>query len=231
MRRGMKKTMRKRLAALLAACAACAMSLAQEVMVSTVAEAPAEPTWDFEQSAWQRDSLHLPPLTADGRVMPISRFPFYHYGWAGMGTWDLHKGLNMSLSASVFAQFGKHAHHGAGFAQSLSAMYATPLTPKLSLAVGGYMNHVYWSHTPMRDAGLSAVLSYRFDEHWEAYLYGQKSLVSSNNIPWTLYDMGALGDRIGAAVRYNFNPSFSVEVSVEHGRRPQNDHPYLMRRP
>ena len=27
--------------------------------------------------------------------------------------------------------------------------------------------------------------------------------------------MQALGDRVGAAVKYNFSPSFSVQVSVE----------------
>ena len=34
-------------------------------------------------------------------------------------------------------------------------------------------------------------------------------------MPYPLYDMQALGDRVGAAVKYNFNPSFSVQVSVE----------------
>ena len=35
-----------------------------------------------------------------------------------------------------------------------------------------------------------------------------------------LYDMGDLGDRIGAAVRYNVNPSFSIGVSFEHSTHP-----------
>lgn len=160
-----------------------------------------------------RDSLHLPPLTYNGHVMPIGMYPL---SWGGWYWWDLHKGLNVNVGASVFAQFGKHARHGAGFSQNLTAMYAMPLTDKLSLAVGGYLNNVYWAHDSYRDAGVSAVLGYQFDEHWEAYLYAQKSLVDNKKImPYPLYDMGELRDRIGAAVKYNFSPNFSVQVSVE----------------
>ena len=58
-----------------------------------------------------RDSLHLPPLTLNGHVMPIGMYPL---SWGGWYWWDLHKGLNVNVGASVFAQFGKHARHGAG---------------------------------------------------------------------------------------------------------------------
>lgn len=70
----------------------------------------------------------------------------------------------------------------------------------------------------MRDGGINAVLGYKFDERWEAYLYGQKSVMNSR-MPLPLYDMNGLGDRIGAAVKYNFSPKFSVTVSVEERRR------------
>lgn len=164
------------------------------------------------------DSLHLPTFTHDGHVL-VGRYPFYRYGWS---TWDLHQGLNVSLGASVFSQFGKHAHGGVGFGQTISAMYAMPLTSKFSFAVGGYFNNLYWDSTPVREVGLTAVMGYRFDEHWEAYLYGQKALTNQGYVPYPLYDIGELGDRIGAALRYNFNPSFSVEVSVERNSRPNN---------
>ena len=169
--------------------------------------------------AYPTDSLHLPLFDNLGQVWS-TRMPFFRPGWS---TWDLHQGLNVNIGASVFASFGKHAPHGAGFGNSLSAMYATPLTPKLSLAVGGYFNNLYWDHTPLRSAGVSAVLGYRFDDHWEAFLYGQKSLTENHFTPLPLYYMGDLGDRIGAAVRYNFSPSFSVEVSFEHGAHPHHD--------
>ena len=172
----------------------------------------------MQEVAMPIDSMALPRLNALGQVPPLGwrwygMYPMYPgIGW---GNWELHKGLNMNLGASVFAQFGKHARHGAGFSQNISAMYAVPITDKLSFAAGGYFNNTYWGHDTYRDAGLSAVLGYRFDEHWEAYLYGQKSLVSSSYIPYSLYDMNALGDRIGAAVKYNFNKNFSITLSVE----------------
>ena len=168
--------------------------------------------------AYRADTLHLPTLDNLGQVWS-TRMPFFRPGW---GAWNLHEGLNVSIGAYVFAGFGKHSS-GSGFGQSLSAMYATPLTSKLSLAVGGYYNNMYWSHNAFRSAGVSAVLGYRFDNHWEAFLYGQKSLTENHFTPRPLYDMGDLGNRIGAAVRYNINPSFSVEVSVEHGSKPHRD--------
>ena len=59
--------------------------------------------------------------------------------WWGFDTWQLHKGLNVNLGASVFASFGKGAPKGAGFGQDISLMYATPINDKLSLAVGGWL--------------------------------------------------------------------------------------------
>ena len=163
------------------------------------------------------DSLYLPTLNHYGQMPPLGFRSMY---WPGWNHWNLHKGLNLNFGASVFAQFGKHAHHGAGFAQSLSAMYAVPLTHKLTLAVGGYFSNIYWTHNNYRDAGLNAVLGYQLNEHWETYIYAQKSLVKNRFIPYSIYDINALGDRIGAAVKYNFNPYISLQISVEHGWMP-----------
>lgn len=168
------------------------------------------------------DSLCLPSITTYGQVMPSMSDPLCWGGW-GMGCfsgWDLHQGLNVSLGASVFGTFGHHSYGGTGFSQNVAALYAVPLSPRLSLAVGGYFNNIYWARDNYRSAGLTAVLGYRFDEHWEAYVYGQKSLVGNRLMPYPLYDMGDLGDRIGAAVKYNFSPKFSVQISVEANRRP-----------
>ena len=160
------------------------------------------------------DSLHLPVLDSFGRTY-INMYP---YSWYGMSDWQLHKGLNLNLGASVFASFGDSPWKGVGFTQSMAAMYAVPLTGKLSLAVGGYIDNIYWSRDAYHDAGLNAVLGYKFDEHWDGYLFGQKSLVTTR-MPLPLYDMGNIGDRIGAAVRYNFNPRFSIQVSVTAEKR------------
>lgn len=177
-----------------------------------------------------QDSLHLPLLNGLGQV-PTRGYLGYCYslplwGGPGWGFWNLHEGLNVSLGASVFAEFGKHARHGAGFSQQIAMQYAMPLTDKLSLSLGGYLTNVNWQHESMRDAGLSAVLGYKFNEKWEAYVYGQKSLVQTNNyMPRSLYEMEQLGDKIGAAVRYNFSPSFSMQLSFEQTVYPDRSVP------
>ena len=187
------------------------------------------------------DSLNLPAINQYGQPETIGRYPM---GFGGWNSWGLHKGLNVQLGASVFAQFGRGAHHGAGFQQDIALMYAMPINNKLSVAVGGYLNNVNFAGDNWHEAGLQAVLGYRFDEHWEAYIYGQKSI--SNNInnrlrysvfdggygamgcfggfsrnfygmpSYSLYDLNNFGDRIGATVRYNFNNNMSIEVSVEN---------------
>ena len=162
----------------------------------------------------EADSLHLPVLNRYGQTY-INMYP---YSWMGWYDWQLHKGLNVSLGASVFASFGDGPWSGTGFTNSISGMYAVPLTNKISLAVGGYLNNLYWAHDAYHDAGLNAVLGYKFNEHWEGYLFGQKSL-TNKFIPLPLYDMSNAGDRIGAAVKYNFNPKFSIQVTVSAERR------------
>lgn len=184
------------------------------------------------------DSLHLPQINQYGQVEAIGRYPLDFGGWY---SWNLHRGLNVQLGASVFAEFGKGAHSGAGFQQNIALMYATPINDKLSIAVGGYLNNVNYAGGNWHDAGLSAVVGYRFNEHWEAYVYGQKSI--TNNIAnrlryslydgyyglgvggfsrnffgmpaYSIYDLSDMGDRVGATVRYNVNNSLSIEVSVE----------------
>ena len=159
------------------------------------------------------DSLHLPALTMQGQV-PLMSYPYDT--WWGFDSWQLHRGLNMNLGASVFAAFGKGAPKGAGFGQDLSMMYAMPLNKHLSLAVGGWVSNAYWAHDRFTDAGLSAVLGYKFNDRWEAYVYGRKSLVNKP-VPYRFYTMQELGDRIGAAVKYNFSPSCSLQISVSAG--------------
>lgn len=159
-------------------------------------------------------TLHLPELNRYGQMPYISSMPMSYMGWYD---WQLHKGMNLSIGANVFTSFGK-GWKGTGFGQNVSGMYALPLTEKLSLAIGGYFHNAYWSNYTVREAGLSAVLDYRFNEHWEGFVYAQKSLLN-NKIPMPVYDHD-LGDRIGAAIRYHVNPSIWVQLSVEeHSQR------------
>lgn len=178
----------------------------------SVAVCPDESVLDLKpvHDEQRPDTLHLPLLNSYGQ-MPICVYP---NSWAGLWDWQLHEGLNVNMGLSVAGAFGKNAPHGAAFAQNVAAMYAVPLTSKLSLAIGGYFSNVYWGRETSCDGGFNAVMGYRFNERWEAYLYGQKS-IAKRKMPPLLYDMNGLGDRIGAAVKYNFSPSFSVQVSFE----------------
>lgn len=185
------------------------------ILPPSVGPQPYARTEYLDRGRQNADTLNLPTLNMKGQV-PLMTYPYD--GWWGFNNWTLHKGLNVNLGASVFAAFGKGAPKGAGFAQDLSMMYALPLTKRLTLAIGGWVSNAYWAHDRFTDAGVSAVLGYKFDEHWEAYVYGRKSLVNKP-IPYRFCTMDDLGDRIGAAVKYNFSPSFSVQVSVSMEQR------------
>lgn len=158
--------------------------------------------------------------------------------------WGFHKGLNLSVDLSVFATFGKHAPHWGGFTQTINATYLTPLTKdnKLWMALGTYLNNINYGGDNYRDGGVYGILGYQFDEHWEAYVYGQVSVANNYNSIYNRYagygpygygrygmypgiwgmgvmpggyGMGAAGANVlGAGVRYT-NKNFSIGVSVE----------------
>jgi hypothetical protein len=158
--------------------------------------------------------LNLPTLnsyTASPIVMPIGY-------WGGYDMWNLHPGINASFGMSVTVGMGKHSYPGAGFAQNLSIMYATQISQKFSLAVGGYYNHLNWNNAGFNDAGISAVLGYHIDEKWDAFVYAQKSLINPK-IPMPMRYMDDIGDRIGTMVSYKISPSTTVSVSIEADRR------------
>lgn len=163
-----------------------------------------------------QDSLNLPILNQYGQPETIGRYPLAFAGW---NSWALHRGLNVQLGASVFTQFGKGAHSGAGFQQNIAMMYAAPINDKLSVAVGGYLNNINYAGGNWRDAGLSAVVGYRFNEHWEAYVYGQKSLTNNigNRLRYSMYDGyygGYYGPGMGGFGGFSRNffgiPAYSV---------------------
>lgn len=166
--------------------------------------------------------------------------PAYGYGYG------LHQGLNVSLGASAFVTSGKGLPHKGGFSQNINVTYLTPLTRdgKLWIAGGGYLNNTFWGSDSYRDAGLYAIVGYRFDEHWEAYAYGQLSLSNNYSSLYSRYagygaygygmpgywpgmcglggtmplgyGMGAAGANVlGAGVRYNVNKNFTIGINVE----------------
>lgn len=176
---------------------------------------------EIDTKAQIDDSLTLTPLqlnlpslnsyTASPMMMPVGY-------WGGYDTWDLHPGLNVSFGMSLTVGLGKHSYPGAGFAQNLSIMYATQISKKFSLAVGGYYNHLNWNNAGFNDTGISAVLGYHIDEKWDAYVYAQKSLINPK-IPYPMRYMNDIGDRIGTMVSYKITPSTTISVSIEADRR------------
>ncbi len=175
------------------------------------------------------DSLHLPTLDYSGRV-PSNRWWYHPLCYGGFG-WDLHEGLNVNLSLSAFTSFGRNSFSGT--AERIAAMYAKPINKKLSFAIGGYLNNINSGIGSYREGGLTAILDYRFNDHWEAYIYGQKSIVNSGDIRFRhgmynplYYNMCTpfdnIGDRIGAGVRYHFNESTYLEVQVDWSRYPND---------
>ena len=163
------------------------------------------------------------------RYNPVSLLPFSTYGYG------LHRGLNVSLDLSAFATFGKNLPHKGGFSQNINATYLAPLSRdgKLWIAGGGYFNNTFWGSDSYRDVGLYALLGYRFNEHWEAYVYGQLSINNNYNrymsypyygwYGWPTmgvmpmgYGMGAAGANVlGAGVKYHVNKNFSIGLNVE----------------
>lgn len=103
--------------------------------------------------------------------------------------WGLHEGLNVSLGLNAFVTSGKHVPHRGGFGQNLSLSYLTPLTKdrKLWLNVGGSLNHTTWGGDSYRDGSVYAMLGYRFNDRWEAYIYGQLSLCNNYDQLYSRY--------------------------------------------
>lgn len=102
---------------------------------------------------------------------------------------EKHSGFNASVDLSAFATFGKNVPHRGGFSQTINASYLTPLTKngKLWIAGGGYFNNVNWGGDNFHDVGLYAIMGYKFNEHWEAYVYGQLSVSNNYNSFYNRY--------------------------------------------
>lgn len=164
-----------------------------------------------EQGVLMPDTtFSLPPLTYRGT---IATYPYLGNMFTGFGNWELHPGLNASLSASAI--FGLGENSGSGFANSMAVMYAGQIMPKLSFSIGGYSSFLDWGRHQMKDAGLTAMLNYRIDEHWEAAVFAQKSMMQPSMPLRQMWWLGAdFGNKIGASIKYNINPNVSIQVSV-----------------
>ena len=171
-----------------------------------------------DNPALQVDStFSLPPLTSRGT---IAFYPQLFHLYSPFGEWALHPGLNASLSASAIFGQGKHAENG--FANSAAFMYADNLAPKLSFAMGGYSSFLDYGSHQMKDTGLTAMLNYQWNEHWDTAIFVQKSLMQPRVTP-EMWWMSDVGDKIGASVRFKPTPGFSFQFSVWNHRQPNID--------
>ncbi len=191
-----------------------------------VASLPAEPTV-FP------DSLSMPDLDPGTGTLPYCGRGYNRIG--GPWGWSLHEGLNASLDLSAFASFGRH--HFSGTAERIDLMYAKSVNDKLSVAVGGYFENLNSGIGSFRAGGITALLDYRFNEHWEGYLYAQKNLTfSSSARPGVWNGMGAydyygnFADRIGLGLRYNFNETTFLDIQFDFERRPDSFHQNIVNR-
>ncbi len=117
------------------------------------------------------------------------------------------QGLHTSVDLSAFATFGSGAPHKGGFAQDISMAYLAPLTKngRLWIDAGGYVNNIIYGGDSYRDVGLHAVIDYHFDEHLEAYLYGQLSI--ANNYGSYYNNYGSRYNRYGC---YNYYDRYGM---------------------
>ena len=170
-----------------------------------------------EEREQQQIDRNLPLVDENGQAITNNDmyYPYWGYGW-GFNTWRLHKGLNVNLSASVFANLGNGYGHGAGFVQDVSLMYVTNLSKKATLAVGGYINNVTYGGSNYTTAGVNAILGYRFNEHWSAYAFVQKAFNSSNFAPWAIGNYAIDGYAMGLSPMY-WGSGFLPYMSSAYG--------------
>lgn len=178
------------------------------------------------ESASYADSLHLPEVDYNGRIPRLHSWYTPYLGY-GIGTWQLHEGLNVNLGLSAFTSFGKHSFNG--WSRDVSVVYAKPINDKLSIALGGYLNSISSNIGSYNEGGLTAMLDYRFNDHWEAYLFAQKSFLNDNTMMFShrmspMYMMYSPfyngGDRIGGGVRYHFNNDNFIQFQFEYQQLP-----------
>ena len=166
----------------------------------------------------------------------------------GFSGWHMHEGLNVSLGLSAFTSFGGNAFSGWG--QNLSATYVKPLNDRWTIAVGAFLTNYSTNLGTARAAGVAAMVNYRINEHWQAFVYGQKAFVDNNmSLPYFCYGpygayqsflpgypyhplaaMGMMGDRIGAGVCWQPNDKFSVSLQMEYHSMPNSFHRNLTER-
>lgn len=136
--------------------------------------------------------------------------------WGGY-QWDLHKGMNVSLSASAFVTSGNHQYFpGSGFSTDASLMYVMPVNKKLTVAVGGYVSTNNFGRYRFNDFGIQGMAAYQFNDKLNLYAYGRYSFINPR-IPYPVRAMAPFlksSSTIGGVLDYKVTPSFRIQVGV-----------------
>lgn len=137
--------------------------------------------------------------------------------WGGY-QWDLHKGMNVSLSASAFVTSGNHQYFpGSGFSTDASMMYVMPVNKKLTVAVGGYVStNNFGRYGSFNDFGVQGMAAYQFNDKLNLYAYGRYSFVNPK-IPYPVRGMAPFlksSSTIGCVLDYKVTPSIRVQVGI-----------------
>lgn len=130
---------------------------------------------------------------------------------------DYAKNLSVNVTAQVFANSGSRMFRGVGFNQSVDLDYHIDLSPKATLTIGGNLSNTTFRGNNYFNGNVHALLDYRFNDHFNAWFYAQKSF-QNNQAPFWLSNYDNNVDRIGGGARYTFKPGSFIEINVEASR-------------
>ena len=135
---------------------------------------------------------------------PIINMPWMGYG---LGTWDLHDGLNAQIGAGVRVGWGKNnPWKGASFFTDIAAMYCMPLSKngRWSAAVGGYFSNYRMWGRQMNSVGLCGLVNYKINEQMDFSGF-------------IIHDFGVIGDKAAGAPYMPFLDQPSTTVGGQLG--------------
>lgn len=187
-------------------------------------------TGPLEESPANEDSLRQERRIREmsGIANRMERTPYYYdvpY-YTGMPTWggyqwDLHKGMNVSLSASAFVTSGDHTYFpGSGFSTDASMMYVMPVNKKLTVAVGGYASTNNFGRYRFNDFGIQGMAAYQFNDKLNLYAYGRYSFINPR-IPYPVRAMAPFlksSSTFGGVLDYKVTSSIRIQVGVRSDR-------------
>lgn len=137
--------------------------------------------------------------------------------WGGY-QWDLHKGMNVSLSASAFVTSGHNQYFpGSGYSTDASMLYVMPVNKKLTVAVGGYVStNNFGRYGSFNDFGIQGMAAYQFNDKLNLYAYGRYSFINPK-IPYPVRAMAPFlksSSTVGGVLDYKVTPSIRLQVGI-----------------